>query len=280
MDKNVVIYNFMDTFFCCEVKKDKYCEEMVTEHMLVYLCSGEMDLIEPNGRQHHLKKGDSFLVTRNHKMRKIKHPAKNGEPFKGIFLFLKTSFLKKMLNEGCYPINRTILYRGKNTFVTLPPHPFLIGLFKSLEMYFEAQSYPSEQLMENKLHEAVLTMLEVKPEIASLIFDFTEPWKIDLTDFMESNFTSDLSIEEFAHYTGRSLSTFKKEFQDIFNETPGKWLVKRRLTEAKRMLEENVGKPTDIYLRIGFKNLSHFSSAFKREFGYPPSSIPKKEREN
>ena len=280
MDKNVVIYNFMDTFFCCEVKKDKYCEEMVTEHMLVYLCSGEMDLIEPNGRQHHLRKGDSFFVTRNHKMRKIKHPAKNGEPFKGIFLFLKTSFLKKMLNEGCYPINRTILYRGKNTFVTLPPHPFLIGLFKSLEMYFEAQSYPSEQLMENKLHEAVLTMLEVKPEIASLIFDFTEPWKIDLTDFMESNFTSDLSIEEFAHYTGRSLSTFKKEFQDIFNETPGKWLVKRRLTEAKRMLEENVGKPTDIYLRIGFKNLSHFSSAFKREFGYPPSSIPKKEREN
>ena len=273
MDKNVVIYNFMDTFFCCEVKNDKYCEEMVTVHMLVYLCSGEMDLIEPSGRQHHLRKGDSFFVTRNHKMRKIKHPAKNGEPFKGLFLFLKTSFLKKMLNEGCYPINRTIQYRGKNSFVTLPPHPFLIGLFKSLEMYFEAQSYPSEQLMENKLREAVLTMLEVKPEIASLIFDFTEPWKIDLADFMESNFTSDLSIEEFAHYTGRSLSTFKKEFQDIFHETPGKWLVKRRLTEAKRMLEDNEGKPTDIYLCTGFKNLSHFSSAFKREFGYPPSSV-------
>lgn len=274
MDKNVVIYNFMDTFFCCEVKNDKYCEEMVTEHMLVYLCSGEMDLIEPSGSQYHLRKGDSFFVTRNHKMRKIKHPAKNGEPFKGLFLFFKTSFLKNMLATGYYPINRTISYKGKYPFVMLPPHPFLTGLFKSLEMYFEAQNYPSEQLMENKLREAVLAMLEVKPEIASLLFDFTGPWKIDLTDFMEKNFTSDLSIEEFAHYTGRSLSTFKKEFQDVFHETPGKWLVKRRLAEAKRMLEEGMGKPSDVYLSIGFKNLSHFSSAFKREYGYPPSNIP------
>ncbi|MBQ6746049.1 MAG: helix-turn-helix transcriptional regulator [Bacteroidaceae bacterium] len=273
MDKNVVIYNFMDTFFCCEVKNEKYCEEMVTEHMLVYLCSGEMDLIEPNGKQHRLKKGDSFFVMRNHKMRKVKHPSKNGEAFKGLFLFLKTPFLKKMLAEGSYVIDRTLQFKSRSPYVMLPKHPFLSGLFKSLEMYFYAQQYPSEQLMENKLREAVLTMLEVKPEIASLVFDFEEPWKIDLTEFMENNYTSDLDITEFAHYTGRSLSTFKKEFQDTFHDSPGKWIIRRRLTEAKRLIEEDGEKPLEVYLRVGFKNLSHFSTAFKRTYGYPPSMM-------
>ena len=47
MDAGVTVYNYMDTFFCCKVEKDKWCEEMVLEHMLVYLCSGELDLIAP-----------------------------------------------------------------------------------------------------------------------------------------------------------------------------------------------------------------------------------------
>ena len=43
MDAGITVYDYMDTFFCCKVEKDKWCEEMVSEHMLVYLCSGELD---------------------------------------------------------------------------------------------------------------------------------------------------------------------------------------------------------------------------------------------
>ena len=28
MDAGVTVYNYMDTFFCCKVEKDKWCEEM------------------------------------------------------------------------------------------------------------------------------------------------------------------------------------------------------------------------------------------------------------
>ena len=87
MDAGVTVYNYMDTFFCCKVEKNKWCEEMVSEHMLVYLCSGELDLIAPD-KKYHLKKGDSFFIKRNHLVKKIKQPSKNGEPFKGLFLQL------------------------------------------------------------------------------------------------------------------------------------------------------------------------------------------------
>lgn len=74
---------------------------------------------------------------------------------------------------------------------------------------------PSKELMEAKLTEAVFTLLQLKPDLGSVFFDFTELWKINLEEFMNKSYKCDLSIEEFAHYTGRSLSTFKKEYKTV-----------------------------------------------------------------
>ena len=273
MEAGITVYDYMGTFFCCKVEKDKWCEEMVSEHMLVYLCSGELDLIAPD-KKYHLKKGDSFFIKRNHLVRKIKQPSKNGEPFKGLFLQLKMPFLKRMLHEHNFTVPLVSNpATAKSTYVMLEKHPFLNGLFYSLEQYFDAQQYPSKELMEVKLQEAVFTLLQLRPDLGQVLFDFAEPWKINLEDFMNKNYKCDLSVEDFAHYTGRSLSTFKKDFAEIFHNTPSRWIVKRRLEEAKCLMEKLGKKPADVYLEVGFKNLSHFSTAFKREFGISPSGI-------
>lgn len=74
-------------------------------------------------------------------------------------------------------------------------------------------------------------------------------------------------MEHFAFLTGRSLSAFKRDFKTVFHQTPNRWLVKRRLQEARFLIEEKKQKPTDIYMELGFEDLSHFSFAFKKEFG-------------
>lgn len=262
----------MDTFFCCEVRRDRFCEEMVTEHMLVYLCSGELDLLAPGNRTYHLTKGQSFFLPRNHKMKKVKHPSRTGEPFKGLFLQLKAPFLRKMRSEVdlTAPVRR--IEPETKPYILLPEHPFLRGFFKSLESYFDAREYPSPALMENKEREAVLTLLQVCPNVVSLLFDFAEPFKIDLEGYMNTNYKSDLDLNGFAHYTGRSLSAFKKDFEQTFHLSPRRWLTRRRLQEARRLMEGG-SKPLDVYRRVGFKNLSHFSTAFKREYGFPPSEV-------
>ncbi len=269
----VKIFDYWDTFYLCKVERDKFCEDAVTEHMLVHLASGEMELIAPD-RRYHLKKGDTFFVARNHLMKKVKRPGKDGEPFRGLFLMLKTPMLKHMQASGLVqlpPANAKM--PTPSPYTMLGDHPFLRGLFLSLDQMFNTDDHPSRALMDLKLHEAVLTVLQLKPQLAPVLFNFTGPWKVSLEEFMNKNYQCDLSVEELAHYTGRSLSTFKKEFAQVFQATPSRWVVKRRLQAARELMERTGASASDVYLQVGFKNLSHFSTAFKREFGMAPSAL-------
>ncbi|MBK8490391.1 MAG: helix-turn-helix transcriptional regulator [Saprospirales bacterium] len=73
----------------------------------------------------------------------------------------------------------------------------------------------------------------------------------------------------------RSLSTFKREFQQQFNESPGKWLLKRRVRHAANLIVNSNLNVTQIAFESGFEDLSHFSRAFKNIMGIPPSDYKK-----
>ena len=47
----------------------------------------------------------------------------------------------------------------------------------------------------------------------------------------------------------------------------------KRLQKAMELLQEGSLKPSDIYLDIGYNNLSNFSTAFKNKFGKSPKDI-------
>lgn len=108
--------------------------------------------------------------------------------------------------------------------------------------------------------------MQLHPELSDILFDFGIPGRLDLEEFMQKSYRFNVSMERFAFLTGRSLSAFKRDFKTIFNETPNRWLTKRRLQEARFLVEQKKQRPTDIYLDLGFEDLSHFSFAFKKEF--------------
>lgn len=122
-----------------------------------------------------------------------------------------------------------------------------------------------------KVKEAVYLLLNTMPGLKEMLFDFSEPYKIDLEKFMVLNFHYNIPVEKFARLTGRSLAGFKREFQKIFGMAPRQWLLERRLAEARLLLEKKNKKPSDIYLDLGFESLSHFSHSFKKRFGKAPS---------
>lgn len=105
--------------------------------------------------------------------------------------------------------------------------------------------------------------------LLSLITEETSPLK----KIIEKNTYTSLSLEEVAFLCNMSLSTFKRHFIKEYNESPGKWFRNKRLLKAKELLANKNNTPSDVYLDLGYNNLSNFSSAFKSKFGVNPSEI-------
>lgn len=127
--------------------------------------------------------------------------------------------------------------------------------------------------MDLKLKEAILVLLQTNPDIKEILFDFSEPGKIDLEGFMNQNFHFNVQLKRFAYLTGRSLATFKRDFEKIFHQSPSRWLLERRLQAAHYLIKEQGKAPSEVYLETGFEDLSHFSYAFKKLYGVAPSRL-------
>ena len=96
--------------------------------------------------------------------------------------------------------------------------------------------------------------------------------KVNLQDFMEKNFRCDMSMSEFAKMSGRSLSTFKRDFKKMSELSPERWLTSRRLLAAQELLKRG-RRVSDACYDVGFKNVSHFSAIFKKKFGMTPGEV-------
>lgn len=130
-----------------------------------------------------------------------------------------------------------------------------------------------ETIASLKVTEAISILREIDKNIDSVLADFDEPGKIDLINFMEKNYMFNMSLERFGYLTGRSLSTFNRDFRKIFQTTPQRWLTQKRLELAYYHLIEKNKKPSDVFMEVGFEDLSHFSFAFKKQYGFAPSLV-------
>jgi AraC-like DNA-binding protein len=144
----------------------------------------------------------------------------------------------------------------------------------SLIPYFDVEGEFPEDLASLKITEAVTILRMIDPDVDSVLANFDTPGKIDLVNFMQRNFMFNMSLEKLGYLTGRSLSTFNRDFKKLFNTTPQKWLTDKRLELAYYHLAERKKKPTEIYLEVGFEDLSHFSYSFKKKYGVSPSQLP------
>ncbi|SHG01172.1 AraC-type DNA-binding protein [Flavobacterium segetis] len=138
---------------------------------------------------------------------------------------------------------------------------------------FTNQSY-SDALLFLKFEEIMLYLLNKYGSSFEYYLHSLISKEISLfKNIVESNINSNLKLEEIAFLCNMSLSTFKRHFTNEYNEPPGKWLQDKRLQKAKELLQTGNLKPSDIYLDIGYNNLSNFSIAFKNKFGISPTDI-------
>jgi AraC-like DNA-binding protein len=253
--------------FSCEKQKSFSAEQIVPEFSLTFIISGRLEL-QFAVEKITLDAGAIAVICKNELVKALKVPDENRVPFKAVTLFLTPETLHEFASKN--GIVTETHYSGK-PIKDLSRSKFLRAYFESLFPYFDQPEKLSQELLSLKTTEAICLLLDYDQGIKEMIFDFNEPHKIDLKKFMNQNFSFNISMKEFARLTGRSLSTFKRDFKLVYNNTPEKWLKERRLDEARVLLKSGQ-KPSEIYYNVGFENFSHFSTAYKQRFGHQASN--------
>jgi len=89
-------------------------------------------------------------------------------------------------------------------------------------------------------------------------------------DWLKSNFTRPLRIDDLAVQVNMSTSTFHHHFREVTAMSPlqyQKWL---RLSEARRLMLAEKQDATTAAFQVGYESPSQFSREYSRLFGAPP----------
>jgi len=194
-----------------------------------------------------------------------------------ILFFLPDEFIADVLKS-----KSTAIYKPGKKYESIIPIDNNLpvqAFFQSMTFYFNSNRDPDQSLLELKFRELILTIAD-NPANSELLSYFAsllqEPQAVSLRNIMEDNFRFNLKLEEFAQLSNRSLSAFKRDFQKLYNTTPGKWLLEKRLNHAMNLLS-NLGKTvSEASYESGFENQFHFSRAFRQHFGVTPTSVKQK----
>lgn len=195
--------------------------------------------------------------------------------YKCLLIFFDHHLMRKLISELPFKLNTNKSINTKNIF-KFSIDAFLQNTADTLKLYLEDKPKFTEELITLKLKELILLILGTNSKenfisfCQNLIFD-----KSDLKSFMEANFEKDLTLEEFAKLSGRSLSGFKNEFKSIFGETPMQWILKKRVEKGKFLIQQLGYDVGTAALSVGFKTHAHFSRVYKKQFNVNPSFIDK-----
>lgn len=267
------IFQYSDVFLAYLQNGDCMHSYKNAHHCLKYVYSGEI-ILEDGARTISVHSGEAVFIRRDHNVQITKQPYR-GEQFKGITMvfnreFLRALYQKERRDNDSFP---NVKDGFKQSVIKLMKKPQLESLFLSITPYFNTSEELSTKLADLKVREGIIDLLDMDRRFYPVLFDFADPWKIDLMEFMSSNYACDLTIEEFANYTGRSLAAFKRDFRKVSDLPPQKWLIRKRLEKAYEILSEEHQKVEDVCYTVGFKNRSHFTTLFKKRYGISPASL-------
>lgn len=201
------------------------------------------------------------------------------EEFCLLLFFIPDDFIRNVVREYSDGLkNYSTDENKKEHTIRVNTDVGLSVFFQSMMSYFSGAEKPSELLLKLKLKELVLSVLvsQKNPVLSAYLKSVAFSEETSVSEIMEANFRYNLSIENYAELCHRSLSTFKRDFQKMYNETPGRWLLNKRLEYSAVLLRNGGMNISQIVFESGFEDLSHFSRVFKNKFGISPSQFRNK----
>ena len=253
--------------FKCPIKEELFAAWSEC-HSVVYVLNGQKKWITPS---------DEYIVKANQSIFLRKGAFKNQQYFEESFcvlmFFMQDDFIRRCVEED---VKRESFVLKKidhpDMVYRLHVSDSLKTLYHSFFSYLKEPHKIPQKIIELKFREMLLNICCDRENVTvrNVLYTLSENLQGGIEQVMEEQYRFNLKVEEYARLCGRSISSFKREFKKIYDTTPGKWLLAKRLNLATEYMLSTDLSIQQVCYECGFESDSHFIRSFKSRFNETP----------
>lgn len=192
----------------------------------------------------------------------------NHYAYESMMFFIKDAFLLEFLKQE----NLTLFKNQEPAPIHVRPYKErLLKYLESLKPYFRDREEINVNLYRLKMMELLYDLTHTDKNLLIQMIQLKSRLSTDIPTVMQENYLNPVSLHEIAYLSGRSLSSFRRDFEAIYRVSPGRWMQEKRMEKAQELLTATDMNVADVCYSVGYENVSHFSKLFKKFWGHNPS---------
>lgn len=238
------------------------------ETCLVYLLSGRETVTDFDDHALDLHPGELLFLQRD--LFLYSDFIRQGGPLQALLFFYDHAIIDRFLaSQSPTPKKEPVT---TDHFFKLPVSEAVDAYMTSLRSIFSQSGLPPS-FLENKLLELLYLVAAADRDgqmVAGLSATHEHQGKRNILRIMENHCFRNLTVGDYAAMTGRSLSSFNREFRRLTRTSPKQWLINRRLEKARELLNDSNLSVTDVALEVGYESPSHFIKMFREKYKVTP----------
>lgn len=270
MDKNVRLLQYTSS------TTTENFDVLLTHNALVYILSGMKQIrVARSGFQ--INSGELFLIPRGEYVMSEYLTGEHG--FRSVMLFFTKKAAQDILGQLESNLLTTEPLKNNNAVKIISPNQDMERLFLSLEAYSKGDNPYMCELVRLKFAELIYLLLDspYRQLIITFLMDASKSENPSITSVLDNHLYSSATLEELAMLSGRSLSSFKRDFTLQYGEPPRTWIRKKKLERAAFLLGTTDKTMDEISEASGFVSTPHFNRLFKEYYKSTPSAFRAKQ---
>jgi AraC family transcriptional regulator of arabinose operon len=235
------------------------------DYQIIYICAGKAHFHFGNEENDTIVTAGHMVIFRPKEFQKYEYYG--ADKTEVYWVHFTGGNVKNILRSYGISDDMRVLYVGTS--------PVYAELFKRMIEELQRCRDDYEEMLTILLRELLITIhRELKKERR-----LSDPYldhEMDLAvRYFGENYSSDISIEDYARSRGMSISWFIRSFRRYTGTTPMQYILNARMTNAQMLLETTQCPVSEIARIVGYDNPLYFSRLFHRQRGFSPSAFRK-----
>jgi len=150
----------------------------------------------------------------------------------------------------------------------------LLENFKqSINILLDNPELADDSIIETKLKEFIMLMTKSQDirDQGQFLSNLFSPLNFSFKSAIHQNLYTNLSLDEIARLCHMSTSSFKRKFDKVFDESPQKYITRKKIERAAQLLRFSQDRISDIAYDVGFDSVATFNRNFLNILGKSPS---------